>query len=67
MSEEKFGRQEMSGLTRIWKDKDMTKQTKRRLVNTLVFVGTMHGCESWTVNKRERKKIDSFMNLDFGD
>ena len=38
----------------------MTIQTKRRLVNDPVFPVTSYGCESWTVKKKERKKIDGF-------
>ena len=40
-------------------DKDVTIQAKRRM-NVLVFLVAMYGCESWTVKKKERKKIDSF-------
>ena len=49
-----LGRTAMSGLTKIWKDKDVTKQTKRRLVNDLVFPVAMYGCKSWTVKNKGR-------------
>ena len=52
-----LGRTAMSGLTKIWKDKDVTKQTKRRLVNALVFPFAMYGSESWKM-KKERKEED---------
>ena len=41
-------------------DKDLKLQTKRRMVNALVFPVAMYGCESWTVKKKERKKNDRF-------
>ena len=41
-----LGRSAMSELTTIWKDKDVTKQTKRSPVNDLVFPVTTYGCES---------------------
>ena len=50
----------MSGLTKIWKDKDVTIQTKRRLMIALIFLVVMNRCESWTLKNKERKKIDSF-------
>ena len=55
-----LGKTVMSGLIKICKDKDVTIQAKRRMVNALVFPVAMYGCESWTVKKKERKKIDSF-------
>ena len=62
-----MGRTAMSGLTKISKDKNVTKQTKRRLVNALVFaVAIMYGCvmDSEKGRKKERKKerekFDSF-------
>ena len=52
-----FQRTSMSGLTKIWKDKDVTIQTKRRLVNAMVVAVAMYGCESWTVKKKERTRL----------
>ena len=45
-------------MTKIWKYKDVTVtiQTKRRLVNALVFPVAMYGCESWTGKKKEKRK-----------
>ena len=50
----------MTGLNKIWKDKDITIKTKFRTVNALVFPVVMYGCESWTIRKAERRRIDSF-------
>ena len=47
-------------LALIWKDKDITITTKCRLVNALVFPVVLYGCESWTIRKAERRRIDSF-------
>ena len=43
----------MTGLNKIWKDKDITITTKCRIVNALVFPVVLYGCESWTI--REKK------------
>ena len=50
----------MSGLNKIWIDNDITITTKCRIVNALVFPVVMYGCESWTIRKAERRRIDSF-------
>ena len=55
-----LGRAAMTGLTKIWKDKDITITTKCRIVNALVFPVVLYGCESWTIRKAERRRIDSF-------
>jgi len=55
-----LGRTAMSGLDKIWKDKNITKKTKVRLVKALVFPVTMYGCETWTMKARDRKRINSF-------
>ncbi|GFR95177.1 endonuclease-reverse transcriptase [Elysia marginata] len=55
-----LGRAAMSGLTKIWRSKDIGTKTKIRIVNALVFPMTRYGCESWTMRQSERKKIDSF-------
>ena len=51
-----LGRASMSGLDKIWKDKNINKETKIRLVNTLVFPVAIYGCESWTLRQNENKK-----------
>ena len=44
----------------ILKSRDVTLPTKVRLVKAMVFPVVMYGCESWTVKKAERQKIDAF-------
>ena len=50
----------MTNLDSIFKSRDITLPTKVRLVKTMVFPVVMYGCESWTVKKAERRKIDAF-------
>ena len=50
----------MSNLSSILKSRDITLSTKVRLVKAMVFPVVMYGCESWTVKKAERRKIDAF-------
>ena len=42
------------------KSRDITLLTKVRLVKSMVFPVVMYGCESWTVKKAERRRIDAF-------
>jgi len=44
----------------IFKSRDITWPTKVRLVKAMVFPVVMYGCESWTVKKAERQRIDAF-------
>ena len=44
----------------IFKSRDITLPTKVRLVKAMVFAVVMYGCESWTVKKAERRRIDAF-------
>ena len=44
----------------ILKSRDITLPTKVHLVKAMVFPVVMYGCESWTVQKAERRKIDAF-------
>ena len=55
-----LGRKVMINLDSIFKNRDITLQTKVRLVKAMVFPVVMYGCESWTVKKAERRKIDAF-------
>ena len=55
-----LGRKVMTNLDSIFKSRDITLSTKVRLVNTIVFPVVMYGCESWTVKKAERLRIDAF-------
>ena len=55
------GRKFMSSLESTLKSRDITLPTKVRLVKPIVFPAVMYGCESWTIKKAERRKIDAFV------
>ena len=55
-----LGRKVMSNLDSILKSRDITLPTKVRLVNAMVFPVVMYGCESWTIKRAERRRIDAF-------
>ena len=55
-----FGRKTMTNLDSILKSRDITLPTKVHLVKARVFPAVMYGCESWTVKKAERQRIDAF-------
>ena len=55
-----LGRKVMTNLDGIFKSRDITLPTKVRLVKAMVFPVVMYGCESWTVKKAERWRIDAF-------
>ena len=55
-----LGRKVMTNLDSIFKSRDITLLTKFRLVKAMVFPVVMFGCESWTVKKAERQRIDAF-------
>jgi len=55
-----LGRKVMTNLDSIFKSRDITLSTKVRLVKAMVFPVVMYGCESWTVKKAERQRIDAF-------
>ena len=50
----------MTNLDSIFKSRDITLPTKVRLVKAMVFPVVMYGCESWTLKKAERRRIDAF-------
>ena len=50
----------MTNLESILKSRDITLSTKVRLVKAMVFPVVMYGCESWTIKKAERRRIDAF-------
>ena len=50
----------MTNLDSILKSRDITLLTKVHLVKTMVFPVAMYGCESWTIKKAERWRIDAF-------
>ena len=53
-------RRVMTNLDSILKSRDITLLTKVRLVKPVVFPVVMYGCESWTIKKAERQRIDAF-------
>ena len=53
-------RKVMTSLGSILKSRDITLPTKVRLVEAMVFPVVIYGCESWTVKKAERRRIDAF-------
>ena len=55
-----LGRKVMTNLDGIFKIRDITLPTKVHLVKAVVFPVVMYGCESWTVKKAERWRIDAF-------
>ena len=50
----------MTNLDSIFKSRDLTLPTNVHLVRAMVFPVVMYGCESWTVKKAERQRIDAF-------
>ena len=55
-----LGRKVMTKLDSIFKSRDITLPTKLHLVKAMIFLVVMYGCESWTVKKVERRRIDAF-------
>ena len=55
-----LGRKVIPNLDSIFKSRDITLPTKVHLVKAMVFPVVMYGCESWTVKKAERQRIDAF-------
>ena len=55
-----LGSKVMTNLDSILKSRDVTLSTKVRLVKAMVFPVVMYGCDSWTVKKAERRRIDAF-------
>ena len=55
-----LGRKVMTNLDNILKSRYITLSTKVHLVKAMVFPVVMHGCESWTIKKAERQRIDAF-------
>ena len=53
----------MTNLDSILKSRDITLPTKVHLVKAVVFPVVMYGCESWTVKKAERQRIDESLGL----
>ena len=55
-----LGRKVMTNLDSIFKSRDITLPTKVHLVKAMVFPVVTYECESWTVKKAERQRIDAF-------
>ena len=55
-----LGRKVMTKLASILKIRDITLPTKVHLVKAMVFPIVMYGCDSWTIKKAERQRIDAF-------
>ena len=55
-----LGRKVMTNLDSILKSRNITLPTKVHLVKVMVFPVVIYGCESWTVKKAERRRIDAF-------
>ena len=55
-----LGRKVITDLNSIFKSRDVTLPTKVCLVKAIVFPVVMYGCDSWTVKKAERRRIDAF-------
>src|SRR5574337_983824 len=55
-----LGRKVMTDLDSILKSRDITLPIKFHLVKAMVFPVVMYGCESWTIKKAERRRIDAF-------
>ena len=55
-----LGRKAITNLNIILKSRDVTLPTKVSLVKAMVFPVVMYGCESWTIKKAKRQRIDAF-------
>ena len=55
-----LGRKALTNLHSILKSRDITLPTKVHLVKAMVIPVVMYGCESWTIKKAERRRIDAF-------
>ena len=55
-----LGRKVMTNLDSILKSRDITLPTKVHVVKALVFPVVMYGCESWTIKKAERRRMNAF-------
>ena len=55
-----LGRKVITNLDSIFKSRDSTLPTKVHIVKAMVFQVVMYGCQSWTINKAESRRIDAF-------
>ena len=58
-----LGRNVMTNLDSILKSRDVTLLTKIHLVKAMVFPVVMYGCNSWTIKKAERQRLDAFWTV----
>ena len=59
-----LGRKVMTNLDSMLRSRDITLPTKVRLVKAMFFPVVMYGCESWTIKKAKRRRIDAFELLE---
>ena len=57
----------MTSLDSVLKNRDITLPTKVCLVKAMVFPVVMYDCESWTMKKAERRRIDAFKTCGVGE
>ena len=55
-----LGRKAMTNLGSVLESRDITLPTKVHLIKAMVFPVVMYGCESWTINKAQHRRIDAF-------
>ena len=55
-----LGKKNMTNLDSILKNRDIALPAKVHLVKAIVFPVVMYGCESWTIKKAERRRIDAY-------
>ena len=55
-----LGRKALTNLDSLLKSRDITLPTKVRIVKAIIFPLVMYRCESWTIKKAERRRIDAF-------
>ena len=55
-----FERKALKNLGNVLKSRDIALPTKIHLVKAVIFPVVMYGCESWTIKKAERQRIDAF-------
>ena len=55
-----LGRNAMINLDSVLKGRDISLPTKVHIVKAMVFAVVMYGCQSWTIKKAERQRIDAF-------
>ena len=53
----------MTSLDSMLKSREITLLTKVRIVKAMVFPVVTYGCDSWTIKKAERQRIDDFLQL----